>query len=120
MVLKHFAILCLFFVSSDVSLARHIIEDVQEVHKDMIPLHIIEGPLMTTATISGRVDLGRTQVLLPDSFGGGPPLDVTHINVEPGFVAPVAPQPSQPTATGYQAKLQGGGRVTDGATLSPP
>lgn len=49
----------------------------------------LRGPLLGGATIAGTVDLGRTEILLPESFGGGPPITVEHINVQPGFVPPM-------------------------------
>ena len=49
----------------------------------------LTGPVIGNGTIAGQVDLGRTQILLPDSFGGGPPITVEHIHVEPGFVPPM-------------------------------
>lgn len=62
----------------------------------------LSGPLLTTGSVTGRVDIARAEVLLPDSFGGGPALNVEHINVEPGFVAPVKPTPPR-TVGGPQA-----------------
>ena len=48
------------------------------------------GPLAGGATIAGVINLGRTEILLPDSFGGGPPITVEHIRTAPGFVPPMA------------------------------
>ncbi len=60
----------------------------------------LTGPVMGGGTIAGRIDLGRTEILLPDSFGGGPPITVAHIHVEPGFVPPmqILQQPGAPPA----------------------
>lgn len=49
----------------------------------------LTGPVTGGGTIGGRIDLGRTEILLPDSFGGGPPITVEHIYTEPGFVPPM-------------------------------
>ncbi|WP_421726251.1 translocation/assembly module TamB domain-containing protein [Bauldia sp.] len=62
----------------------------------------LTGPLMTTGSITGQVDIARAEVLLPDHFGGGVALNVEHINVEPGFVPPIQPTPP-PTAGGPQS-----------------
>ncbi|HET7716731.1 MAG TPA: translocation/assembly module TamB domain-containing protein [Bauldia sp.] len=50
----------------------------------------LTGPATGGGTIAGRVDLGRTQILLPDSFGGGPPIAVEHVHTAPGFVPPMS------------------------------
>ena len=62
----------------------------------------LTGPVTGNGTIAGHVDLGRTQILLPDSFGGGPPITVEHIHVEPGFVPPMEmlARPGAPPRTG--------------------
>ncbi|MCP4379883.1 MAG: hypothetical protein GY798_00380 [Hyphomicrobiales bacterium] len=62
----------------------------------------LSGPMLTTGKVTGRIDIARAEVLLPDSFGGGPALNVEHINVEPGFVPPVKPAPPR-TVGGPQA-----------------
>lgn len=56
----------------------------------------ISGPILTTGSIGGRVDIARAEILLPERFGGGQALNVQHINTEPGFVAPVKPSPPPP------------------------
>ncbi len=74
----------------------------------------LSGPLMTTGKVGGRVDISRAEILLPDSFGGGAALDVTHVNVAPGFVQPVKPAPPASTSGGGQ----GGGGLALGITVA--
>jgi len=69
----------------------------------------LSGPILTNGTISGRVDIARAEILLPDRFGGGTTLNVEHRNTAPGFVPPVKPPPPS-TATGVQS---GGGLGLD-------
>ncbi len=77
----------------------------------------LTGPVLGNGTIGGRVDLLRTEVLLPDSFGGGPPITVEHINVAPGFVPPMETiaRPSTGTAATGGG---GGGGLNLGITLN--
>ena len=69
----------------------------------------LSGPILTNGTISGRVDVARADILLPDRFGGGTTLNVEHRNTAPGFVPPVKPPPPG-TAAGVQS---GGGLGLD-------
>lgn len=69
----------------------------------------LTGPLMTTGTVGGRVDISRADILLPDRFGGGAALDVRHVNVAPGFVPPVRPAPPS---------TSGGGSASGGLNLN--
>mgnify|MGYP000665994065 CR=1 FL=1 len=69
----------------------------------------IVGPLTGGATIAGVINLGRTEVLLPDSFGGGPPITVEHIRTAPGFVPPMAILGERETARSSSASGGGGG-----------
>ena len=69
----------------------------------------LSGPILTNGTISGRVDIARADILLPDRFGGGATLNVEHRNTAPGFVPPVKPPPPT-TASGVQS---GGGLGLD-------
>lgn len=72
----------------------------------------LTGPVMGGGRIGGRIDLGRTQILLPDSFGGGPAITVEHIHTEPGFVPPMqtlqrpgAPPPRQTGSGGFNLDI---------------
>ncbi len=62
----------------------------------------LKGPLLGNGVLAGRIDLGRTEIRLPDKFGtSAAAIDVKHINTEPGFKAP---------------KLRSGGAKASGAT----
>ncbi len=72
----------------------------------------LRGPVLGGATIAGTVDLGRTEILLPESFGGGPPITVDHIYVAPGFVPPMqtlqrpgAPPPTSRGSSDFNLNL---------------
>jgi len=72
----------------------------------------LAGPVMGGGTVGGRIDLGRTEILLPDSFGGGPAITVAHIHTEPGFVPPMqilqppgAPPPRSTGSGGFNLDL---------------
>ena len=48
----------------------------------------VTGPLAGNGRISGRVDLGRTEIQLPERTGSATAIDVRHVNAPPGFVPP--------------------------------
>ncbi|HVZ14054.1 MAG TPA: translocation/assembly module TamB domain-containing protein, partial [Bauldia sp.] len=49
----------------------------------------LNGPLIGDATLSGTLDLGRTEIQLPDRLAGtATAIPVTHINTPPGFQPP--------------------------------
>lgn len=49
----------------------------------------INGPLLGNGTVSGRIDLGRTEIQLPDRIGGSATaIDVKHRNAPRGFKPP--------------------------------
>jgi translocation and assembly module TamB len=49
----------------------------------------VTGPLTGNGVVSGTVDLGRTEIQLPDRFGGAATaIDVKHVNAAPGFTPP--------------------------------
>ncbi len=55
----------------------------------------LDGPLTGGATLSGNLALGRTEIRLPDRLAGrATAIDVKHVNAEPGFSAPIKPQPA--------------------------
>ena len=61
----------------------------------------ISGSLLGNGTISGRVDLGRTEIRLPDRIGGSATaIDVRHVNAPQGFTPPTA---TRDVAAGRQA-----------------
>lgn len=67
----------------------------------------VNGPLLGNGTVAGRIDLGRTEILLPDRFGGSAAaIDVTHRRTEPGFVPPRLPE-----------SASGSGRSSSGGSL---
>jgi translocation and assembly module TamB len=50
----------------------------------------IAGPLLGGATVSGSVALGRTEIQLPDRFGGAAnAIQVTHVRAKPDFRDPL-------------------------------
>src|SRR5690606_9075653 len=65
----------------------------------------VSGPLAGNGLVSGTVDLGRTEVQLPDRFGASATAtDVRHVNAPPGSTPP---KPSD--AAGASASAAGGG-----------
>jgi translocation and assembly module TamB len=51
----------------------------------------INGPLLGAGTVSGSIALGRTEIQLPDRFGGGgDAIRVKHVNTKPGYRDPLA------------------------------
>jgi len=55
----------------------------------------VDGPLLADGTVSGTINPGRTEIQLPDNFGGGATaIDVKHVNAKPGFKDPL-PNPSE-------------------------
>jgi translocation and assembly module TamB len=79
----------------------------------------VQGPLLSGATVSGQVDLGHTEILLPDKFGGpATALDVRHVNTAPGFVAPVKPTPVAAHGATGSGDLQLDLQVTNRAGIS--
>ena len=70
----------------------------------------INGPVLADGTVSGTVNLGRTEIQLPDRLAGSATaIPVTHINAPPGFHPPVLRQQSQ--ASGPAGKTSGGLRL---------
>ncbi|MEJ0011557.1 MAG: translocation/assembly module TamB domain-containing protein [Bauldia sp.] len=51
----------------------------------------INGPVLGNGTVSGTVDLGRTEIQLPERLAGSATaIDVKHVNAPRGFVPPKA------------------------------
>jgi translocation and assembly module TamB len=49
----------------------------------------VKGPLLGNAIVSGQIDLGRTEIQLPDRLSGSATaIDVQHVNAPAGFVPP--------------------------------
>ncbi len=70
----------------------------------------IKGPLLGDGTVTGSIDLGRTEIQLPDRVGGpANALDVQHVNAPPDFKPPI-PQTPQGSADNTPA---GGGLNLD-------
>jgi translocation and assembly module TamB len=67
----------------------------------------IKGPLLGSGTVSGRIDLGRTEIQLPERLSGAATaIDVQHVNAPEDFVPPT-PR-SRPSGTGGGAPAGGG------------
>ncbi len=50
----------------------------------------VKGPLFGNGVVSGNIDLGRTEIQLPDRVGGSADaISVRHINVPPNFKPPM-------------------------------
>jgi translocation and assembly module TamB len=61
----------------------------------------VSGPLLGNGTISGRVDLGRTEIQLPDRVGSATAIEVRHVNPPAGFSPPTPRlRPGQPRSAG--------------------
>jgi translocation and assembly module TamB len=72
----------------------------------------VNGPLLGNGRVSGQIDLGRTEIQLPDRVGTAGAIEVRHINAPPGFSPPeprLRPGADQ-TAT---AATGGGGLALD-------
>ncbi len=70
----------------------------------------VKGPLLGNGTVSGQIDLGRTEIQLPDRLGGSATaIDVQHVNAPAGFVPP-EPR-ARPAAAG--GAPTGGGLTLD-------
>ncbi len=73
----------------------------------------VKGPLLGNGVVSGHIDLGRTQIQLPDRIGGSAnAIAVEHVNAPAGFTPPLAQDhPSGANSTGGTAA--GGGMTLD-------
>jgi translocation and assembly module TamB len=61
----------------------------------------ISGPLAGNGVVSGAIDLGRTEIQLPDRFGGSATaIDVRHVNAAPGFTPPKLREPAGAAGSG--------------------
>ena len=68
----------------------------------------IKGPLLGNGVVSGNIDLGRTEIQLPDRLGGsGNVLAVRHINTSPDFTPPI-PETNPGNASAAAAPASGG------------
>ncbi len=79
----------------------------------------LTGPVDGAGTIAGHVDLGRTEILLPDSFGGGPPITVEHIHVAPGFVPPMADAGARPARRRRRAAAEAAASISTSPSTAP-
>jgi translocation and assembly module TamB len=71
----------------------------------------LNGPLLGAGTLSGTLDLGRTEIQLPDRLAGtATAIPVTHVNAPPGFRPP---QLRQSEAAAGTTSAGGGGLVLD-------
>ena len=69
----------------------------------------ISGPILADGTVSGTVNLGRTEIQLPDRLAGSATaIPVTHVNAPAGFHPPVLRQQTQAAGA---AKTSGGLRL---------
>ncbi len=56
----------------------------------------INGPILGNGAVTGTVDLGRTEIQLPDRLAGSATaIDVKHVNAPRGFKAPKARETAQ-------------------------
>jgi translocation and assembly module TamB len=71
----------------------------------------INGPILGAGIVSGTINLGRTEIQLPDRLAGSATaIDVKHVNAPRGFKPPVA---RQPVKRGGPASGSGGGLRLD-------
>lgn len=75
----------------------------------------VNGPLLGGGVISGRVDLGRTEIQLPERVGTATAIDVQHINKPPGFIPP---EPRLRPGSNPTAASSGSGGLGLDVTLS--
>ena len=69
----------------------------------------VKGPLIGNGVVSGNIDLGRTEIQLPDRVGGSAnAIDVRHINAPPGFTPPMPETPPDGGAGTGGAPASGG------------
>lgn len=69
----------------------------------------IKGPLLGNGVVSGHIDLGRTEIQLPDRLGGSAnAIDVRHVNAPPDFKPPI-PQATPGSAGGEGSATASGG-----------
>jgi translocation and assembly module TamB len=71
----------------------------------------INGPILGNGIVSGTVNLGRTEIQLPDRLAGSATaIDVRHVNAPKGFVPPKA---REAASGGGPASASGGGLRLD-------
>ena len=67
----------------------------------------VNGPLLGNGTLSGRIDLGRTETQLPDRLSGSATaIDVKHRNAPRGFTPPKLRQSSGSGGAGMSGQLR--------------
>ena len=73
----------------------------------------VKGPLLGNGAVSGNIDLGRTEIQLPDRIDGSAnAIDVRHVNAPSDF------QPPIPQATPGGAGGEGGAPANGGLALN--
>ena len=66
----------------------------------------VKGPLLGNGVVSGNIDLGRTEIQLPDRVGGSAnAIAVEHVNAPPDFTPPI---PQTPQGSAADAPAGGG------------
>lgn len=67
----------------------------------------INGPILGNGTVSGRIDLGRTEIQLPDRLtGAATAIDVKHRNAPRGFTPPKLRQTARSGGAGMSGQLR--------------
>ncbi len=73
----------------------------------------VKGPLLGNGVVSGHIDLGRTEIQLPDRISGSAnAIDVRHVNAPPDFKPPI------PQAPPGSADGEGGAPANGGLALN--
>ena len=78
----------------------------------------VNGPLLGGGVVSGTINLGRTEIQLPDRVGSASAIEVRHVNTPAGFVPP---QPRlRPRGQAQATPSRGGGGLALDITLAAP